>query len=48
VGPNNGDYLNLATPVAQNSSGVKNFATDSSGVIHFKAGAAAALTDPAI
>jgi len=43
-----GDYLNLATPQSQNSSGVKNFATDSSGVIHFKAGAGAVLGDPAI
>jgi prepilin-type N-terminal cleavage/methylation domain-containing protein len=43
-----GDYLNLATPVTQGSTGVKNFATDSSGVIHFNSGAAAALTDPAI
>jgi len=43
-----GDYLNLAAPVTQGSTGVKNFATDSSGVIHFKSGAAAALTDAAI
>ena len=48
VAAGNGDYLNLATPDTQGSSGVKNFATDSSGVIHFKSGAAAALTDPAI
>ena len=44
----NGDYQNVSTPDTQGSSGVKNFITDSSGVIHFKSGAAAALTDPAI
>src|SRR6267154_2738154 len=33
-----GDYLNLGTPVTQGSTGVKNFATDSSGVIHFVSG----------
>ncbi len=47
-GAGGGDYLNKATPVTQGSTGVKNFATDSSGVIHFVAGAAAALTDSAI
>src|SRR3954471_4666908 len=46
--PGNGDYLNLATPVTQNSTGVKNFATDSSGVVHFNSGAAATLASPAI
>ena len=44
----NGDYTNRATPVTQGSTGVKNFITDSSGVIHFAPGVAAALSDSAI
>jgi type IV pilus assembly protein PilA len=48
VAAGNGDYANVSTPVTPGSSGVKQFITDSSGVIHYKSGAAAALTDPAI
>jgi type IV pilus assembly protein PilA len=43
-----GDYTNDARPDTQGSSGVKNFITDSSGVIHFANGVPALLTDSAI
>jgi len=44
----NGDYTNQARPVTQGSTGVKNFITDSSGVIHFANGVPAVLGDSAI
>jgi hypothetical protein len=43
-----GSYTNLATPANQNSTGVKNFFTDESGVIRFVSGAAATVASPAI
>jgi prepilin-type N-terminal cleavage/methylation domain-containing protein len=45
---NNATYTNQALPAAPNSSGVKFFFTDESGVVRFKAAAAAGPTDPAI
>ena len=43
-----GSYTNLATPANQNSTGVKNFFTDESGVVRFVSGAAATAASPAI
>jgi prepilin-type N-terminal cleavage/methylation domain-containing protein len=43
-----GSYTNLGTPANQNSTGVKNFFTDESGVIRFVSGAAATVASPAI
>ena len=45
---NNATYTNRSEPAAPNSSGVKFFLTDESGVVRFKAGGPAAVTDPAI
>ena len=42
------DYNNQGTPASINSSGVKQFYTDESGVVRFAAGAAATATSPAI
>ena len=47
-GGTNSSYLIHNDPTAPGSSGVKQFVTDESGVIHVKSGAVAALTDPAI
>jgi prepilin-type N-terminal cleavage/methylation domain-containing protein len=43
-----GTYNFTNTPVSVGSSGVKQFFTDSSGVIHFNTGAAATAASPAI
>jgi type IV pilus assembly protein PilA len=44
-----GGYTNLSTPSSQNSTGVKNFFTDESGVVRFNAtGAPASVSSPAI
>jgi len=44
-----GSYTNLGTPANQNSTGVKNFFTDESGVVRFDAtGVAATAASPAI
>ena len=45
---NNATYSNQAQPAAPNSSGVKFFFTDESGVVRFNSGAAATVASPAI
>ncbi len=43
-----GAYNNQAQPSVPNSTGVKFFYTDESGVVRFNAGAAATVASPAI
>ena len=48
VGAPAGSYTNQAQPSVPNSTGVKFFFTDESGVVRFNAGAAATVASPAI